>query len=208
MLLLKETLATTRSRRCYCCSRSYRCSEAQGNSHWTSTSHWRCWVHHNSRSEGAPGDKVVQVLNESTLTPQGAHKLLLLLTEIALTPQGAQKLLLLLKETLDTTRSRRCYGSAHQKVLREHKVTATGPPGATGGAGSTTRCYRSEGDQGAETLDTTRSRRWYCSSRRYRCSGSQDTCAQGETEKSRRWEPLDQQQQLEGIRPPVCSASS
>ena len=52
------------------------------------------------------------------------------LNEMTLTPQGAQKLLLLLRETLDTTRSRRCYGSAHQKVLREHKVTATGPPGA------------------------------------------------------------------------------
>ena len=91
LLLLKETLVTTSSRRCYRSEGHTRAHRAQGDSHWTSRSQWRCWVHHNSRSEGAPGDKVIQVLNEITLTPQGAQKVLLL------------------KETLVTTRSRRCY---------------------------------------------------------------------------------------------------
>ena len=52
----------------------------------------------------------------------------LVLNKITLTTQGTQKVLLQLKEI---------------QRLREHKVTATGPPGATGGAGSTKRCYRS-----------------------------------------------------------------
>ena len=55
----------------------------------------------------------------------------LVLNKITLTPQGTQKVLLQLKEI---------------QRLREHKVTATGPAGATGGAGPSTRCYTSEGD--------------------------------------------------------------
>ena len=54
-----------------------------------------------------------------------------MLNKITLTPQGTQKVLLQLKEI---------------PRLREHKVAATGPAGATGGAGPSTRCYTSEGD--------------------------------------------------------------
>ena len=82
--------------------------------------------------------KVIRVLNEITLTPQGAQKQLLRLNEITLTPQGAQKLLLLLKETLVTTRSRRCYRS-------EGRTGAQGAEGATAAQGDT----GAQGAQGA-----------------------------------------------------------